>query len=192
LAQGDVRAYDQIGGIYWSGGEGMEKDIPKAIEYLEKGYEAGNVQCASTLGSLCYGGYGSPRNVELAVEWLHISADEHDDLISLRHLADYYGANPDAKKNDPEKAVHYAERLLAKNPTYETYYGAAAAAYARAGDFGKAVEIQEKCVELSKERFGGTRFTIHIERAEERLELYRKNIPYPAPVEPSTTEEREP
>ncbi len=178
-AAGDVRAYREIGRLCWFGRDGVEKDSARAAEALEKGYELGQVACAAALGAYCYNGYGSPRQIERGVKWLHIAADQHDDLTSMRHLAGYYGANETADLNDPEKAVYYAEKLLAENPQYHAEFAAAAAAYARAGQFQKAVELQEKCVKLLEKKYPEPKYAHLIDRAEERLSLYRQEDPYP-------------
>ncbi|WP_372845644.1 tetratricopeptide repeat protein [Pontiella sp.] len=179
IEKGDVRAYEKIGRLYWNGGEGVEKNAAKAIESLEKGYAAGHPGCATTLGILCYGGYGSPRQLELALKWLLISAEENDDMMSLNLLAEYYGANPDKEKNDPQLALLYADRLIAKKPSNGSFLGSAAAAYARAGKFDRAIELQKRCVRYNEKRFGGTKYSIHIERAMDRLKLYEHGKAYP-------------
>jgi tetratricopeptide (TPR) repeat protein len=87
---------------------------------------------------------------------------------------------PDPKYRDGAKAVENAERALQLSEgQFPEWYEILAAAYAEAGNFEKAIEYQNRCLEKAEGE--------HALEMKKRLELYQSRTPYRAiPESPST------
>jgi hypothetical protein len=80
----------------------------------------------------------------------------------------------DPQIRDGASAVNFAEKAVSTNPKRTDLLDTLAAAYAEAGDFAKAVKVQNEAIALlhdeeSKKDFVG------------RLRLYESNMPYREP-----------
>jgi TPR repeat protein len=77
IDEGCDEAYYYAGRIYEEGGNGVEKDLAKAIFYYEKStQEYGSVEGCLALGRLYYFGIGVPQDYQKALHFLTLIADE--------------------------------------------------------------------------------------------------------------------
>lgn len=76
-------------GLLYYRGDGVPKDIPKAIELLRKGAEGGSLAARAFLGSLYESGTDVPRDINLALQWYGQAADKGD-VNSMFHLGTYH------------------------------------------------------------------------------------------------------
>lgn len=77
IDEGCDEAYYYVGCIYEEGGNGVEKDLAKAIFYYEKStQEYGSVEGCLALARLYYFGIGVPQNYQKAFDLLTLIADE--------------------------------------------------------------------------------------------------------------------
>ena len=98
-----------------------------------------------------------------------------DEALVYNNKAWLLATAPDETVRDGELAVTAALRAVELQDIANNR-DTLAAAYAEAGDFARAVEEQERAVEM----FEDEGYAAYIPGAEERLELYRQNQPYRA------------
>ncbi len=79
IAQGYV-------GVMYALGQGVEKDLPKAITWFERAAKQGNAEAALTLGSFAYHGEGRDKNLVDAYAWYSLAAaggnDQATDILA--------------------------------------------------------------------------------------------------------------
>jgi len=117
---GNVYAQRRLANLYYYG-EGVEKDLRKAIEWYILAAKQGDVYAQRKLGNLYYYGEGVEKNLEQAVEWFDKAA-EQGDAVSQTMLGHCYffsiGVNKDINKaltwiiKAAEQNNVYAQRIL--------------------------------------------------------------------------------
>jgi TPR repeat protein len=83
-----VDGFGALGRLYYRG-DGVPKDIPKAIELIRKGAEGGSVGAMAVLGGFYENGTDLPRDINLALQWYGRAADKGD-VDSMFHLGTYH------------------------------------------------------------------------------------------------------
>ena len=106
--QGDVSAQDLVATIYENGGTGIEKDIPKAVEWREKTAAQGGADAKISLGNQYAYGLGIPKNSTKAVEWYEKAATQGDASIK-KEVAGNYADGNGISKNEA-KAVEWYQK----------------------------------------------------------------------------------
>ncbi|MCF7848471.1 MAG: hypothetical protein K9M45_06440 [Kiritimatiellales bacterium] len=156
-------------------GQDTKKDYKKALELFTKSYETeSDPNSAYYIGKIhSAGGYGVEKNMELGNEWIEKAADEGSPA-ALNELTWKYATNTIPKRRDGAKAVGYAGKLLELTPNHYPSLDTAAAAYACAGQFDKAVAYQQKAVAL----LSAQQEPKGIKKYRERLELYKQGKPF--------------
>ena len=89
--------------------------------------------------------------------------------LAYAAVAWFYASSPEARYRNGKKAVEYAEKAVSLKRHY-AHLDTLAAAYAEAGDFAKAVSIQEEAIRLCDSQLKGD--------FGERLALYQSQRPY--------------
>lgn len=74
LRGSDYPQADQLAGVMYRSGQGVEKDPAKAIEHLTKAAEAGLPLAQHYLGAMLYAGEGGPVDPIGALMWLQIAS----------------------------------------------------------------------------------------------------------------------
>lgn len=173
-------------------GLGTAKDPVRAVEWLNKAVAQGDNYGIVVLAQYHMAGKGVPRDFEKARSLYQQvidrnSADPKESLNALIGLASMLATAEDPRFHDGRKAVELAGKALmmvAANDEYSLYEGLVmdtlAAAYARCGQFDKAVETQETYLSLiEKIAFPPEKNKTKERRlAQDRLELYRKHQPF--------------
>lgn len=110
-----------------------------------------------------------------AIEHYHTALDNEPDLaMALNNLAWILATNPDAHLRNGEDAVKNAERACELTNFRTTILvGTLAAAYAEAGQFGKAIATAEKACALAS----AAKDSVLLARNRQLLELYRSGQP---------------
>jgi len=87
--KGDAEAQYKLAGMYRLG-QGVEKDMEKALRWIEKSALQGHAQAQLSLGRLYALGDDVPRDIRLAIYWLDMAAVQgvHDAIIMLSELGD--------------------------------------------------------------------------------------------------------
>jgi tetratricopeptide (TPR) repeat protein len=107
-------------------------------------------------------------------EWVEMARAAHDrgDVSGLNNLAWLQATSTDPALRDGASAVRFAEKVVAKsNPKDWSTLDTLAAAYAEAGEYGKAVSAQREAIGLCQdEKIKGDLAA--------RLRLYESNTPF--------------
>ena len=164
--QGYATAQNNLGTIY-DHGNGVPEDDKHAVKWYQKAAERGNQKAQYNLGFMYHYGNGIAKNTENAIIWYEKAANSGH-LNALNNLA--WGYATCEFKCNGELAVKYGQQLVAlsDNPGY---LDTLAAAYARNGQFNKAVETQKKAIDSLPNGKKKSRF-------QTRLKLYENKIAY--------------
>ena len=112
-------------------------------------------------------------------DYTHAVQLEPKSALPANSLAWLLATCPDSECRNGTKAVEHAERACELTNWKDPYkLGTLAAANAEVGEFQKAVEYQNKALEIAGEGYDK-------EAAQERLELYKAGKPYREPRSPS-------
>lgn len=95
----------------YENGEGLQKDIDRAIVHYCHAARRGDMDAAYQLGWIYYNGRGVKLNDTLAAHWFHVAADQGD-ALAAKHLLRLPGITP---QNEPHCLLadgsHYLEPL---------------------------------------------------------------------------------
>lgn len=72
---GDTTAANLLGILYEKGGDGLEKDHAKALDYFRQAARGGNMYAQRNVGAYTMVGQGTARNLPEAYAWLHLAAN---------------------------------------------------------------------------------------------------------------------
>jgi tetratricopeptide (TPR) repeat protein len=170
------KKYAEAEPLFLSGYEGMKHERKGPKDRQRSSWRA--LQCLARICEL------TGRSDEAAkwrgilhreqVEWSKRAGDAND-AEALNNLAWLLATSPDPELRDGPRAVESAEKALAATKRRNVrYLGTLAAAYAEAGDFGKAVSTQKEAMALLTDEKTKADFA-------SRLKLYESNTPYREP-----------
>jgi TPR repeat protein len=175
-------------------GEGIAKNTQLAASWYLKAAQGGLVRAMTHLAYMYYTGSGVPQDFRRAEAWYRRAA-RSEDPWARNDVAWFLSVCPDDTFHDGDAAVDFARDALERMPTQDyQVVDTLAAALARAGQFGEAVQIQTKAVVMfgedkSKEQTPEDREKLEKELTA-RLESYKQQVPYveklPTPPEPGT------
>lgn len=176
--KGSGKSYYLIGEMYRQG-RGVPKDLPLALTYFEKAFDAGYDYSANMIGKmLMAGGDGVEQKEKRALERWYVGADLVE-LHCIRSLARYYGGNQTASKRNGKKAGAFADLIKDEEP-FHLYAGVVAMAYAEAGRFDDAVYHQERLIQFINERYPGDQHANYRNGFRINLEFYKNGKAIPA------------
>jgi tetratricopeptide (TPR) repeat protein len=168
--QGNPIAQHWLGHVYLSG-RGVAKDETEAFKWFREAAENGNIAAQSDLGRLYATGRGVEQNSAEAIKWCRKSAEAG--LPSVQNgFAWMLATSTNASLRNGPLAVTFAEKAVtATRRRYASFLDTLAAAYAEAGEFEKAVAIQNEAITLLKDAASKQDYT-------SRLRLYEAKTPY--------------
>ncbi len=180
-------ALSRVGNLYAKGGYGIDRDLDKAEMWyrklIAKDSATNNVPVDSyQLGRLVFveggDGCGSRIRIDCAKTLAHNEvASGQGDHDAKEFLAWLYSVCGDPRLSNGLKAVRLANELCLAEEDNSWRRNTLAAAYARSGEYGKAVVQQEKAIALlspeRKESCEGRAYA-------DRLALYRNGRAYTA------------
>lgn len=159
-------------------GEGVTKNTKEAAVWYLKAAQAGLVRAMTHMAYLYYTGTGVPLDYRRAEAWYRRAA-KSEDAWARNDIAWFLAVCPDENFHDGESAVDFARSALEKmkEEDYQVV-DTLAAAHARAGQFGEAVQLQAKAIVLFG-RDNDKPYTAEergklAKELEDRLESYRK------------------
>lgn len=164
---------------------GTEKNTHEAATWYLKAAQQGWVSAQTRLAYLYYTGIGVPLDYRRAEAWYRTAA-KSEDPWAHNDLAWFLATCPDDRFHDPETAVAFARSAVDKldGKRYEMI-DTLAAALARSGKFGEAVQTQMRAiVSLANDKTPPPPDASPEDRAKlekelsERLKLYRDQKPY--------------
>ncbi len=129
-------------------GDGVEKNTGEAAIWYLKSAQNGLVQSMMHLAYMYYTGSGVPLDYRRAEAWYRKAARSSDPWAS-NNLAWFLAVCPDDAFHDGETAVELARAALENMPKQDyQVIDTLAAALARNGKFGEAVQLQTKALVL--------------------------------------------
>lgn len=158
-------------------GEGVTKNTKEAAGWYLKAAQGGLIRAMTHMAYLYYTGTGVPLDYRRAEAWYRRAA-KSEDPWARNDIAWFLSVCPDDTFHDGETAVDYARSALEKM-AMEDYQvvDTLAAALARSGQFGEAVQLQAKAIVMlagdkNKQYTDEERNKLEKE-LQERLENYR-------------------
>jgi TPR repeat protein len=168
-------------------GHGVTKDLVKAKEWLEKAISNGPPARVYDLARICEDSDPAVRDLARA-DALHRRLADGGYMLSQNRMAWWLSTAADPGLRDGKEAVRYALMSVAQKRIAGTV-DTLAAAYARDGQFEKAVEAQREAIELLGKSADPDTVADYLTR----LRLYEAGTPYTGPtlqVEPGKPEVR--
>lgn len=163
-------------------GVGTAKDTKGAAQWYLRAAKRGLVRAMSHLAYMYYTGKGVPLDYARAEAWYRRAA-RSEDPWARNDLAWFLAVCPDDNFHDGETAVEFARSSVEKleGKDYQVI-DTLAAALAREGKFGEAVQLQMKTIVLfraspSPEEKAADRAKLEKELTD-RLIIYKKQTPY--------------
>lgn len=163
---------------------GVTRDYAKAVEWYTKSFKQGYSLAGCNLGEMYGKGLGIKRDYAKAVDCFNMAISKKARCGTL-NLAWLYATAGDPSYRNGKRAVELAESLVPQNEdtTVKTTPSALrvlAAAYARDGQFSKAIETQEKCIALLNTENGQAddESEENLEDEKERIKLYKAETAY--------------
>ncbi|MEQ9617720.1 MAG: tetratricopeptide repeat protein [Deltaproteobacteria bacterium] len=154
-----------------------EGKYDEAIVLLKEASSMGNAKAQDLLGRWYLYGFHLPRDTQTAITLLQKAADQG--LVGAQYqLAWIYATSRNPK--DSKKAITYALNAVSQKEGNWQYVGVLAVAYARDGQYTKAVVTQEKALHLlSKDETIPEESKLELYAREyEALKLYRNKQAY--------------
>lgn len=145
-----VKAQSWVGEAYLYG-RGVKEDFDKAYYWLKKAADKQDIQAEFSLGMIFYEGYGRDKDISSAISWFKKSAASQH-FMSMNNLAWIYATSHSKSFRRAEKAVYWAEKIALESLPKEElddshiYLDTQAAAYALAGKFELAIDLQEQAI----------------------------------------------
>ena len=146
--------YLVAGHCYYLGGNGVEKDQQKALQYYLEGSKYDNESCQNAL-AVCYlYGQGCEINVQKACEYADILYRKNKE-----QYANIYGdcynhqAYEYLKKNDLNTALEMIEKSIDANPNDPLFYDSKGEFLMRMGKTDEALKTWEKIISLNPRFF---------------------------------------
>jgi TonB family protein len=175
---GDRHAQYNLAQRYYKGIV-FDQNFAEAAKWFRKSADQDFDRAQWMLGRMYWSGEGVEKSYKDAESWL-IKAVDQGYSTAQNSLAWFYSTCPDSKFLNPQKALEYSLLVNSKDPDKWYNVGTLAAAYARNGQFDKAVPFQKESISLlekEKDISIDNRKDI-LEKAYYRLSLYRKGEPY--------------
>lgn len=165
-------------------GTGIEKNTKEAAVWYLRAAQGGLVRAMTRLAYLYYIGKGVPLDYRRAEAWYRRAA-RSDDPMARNDLAWFLSVCPDDNFHDGRSAVDYARSSLAdlKQEDYQVI-DTLAAALARSGNYGEAVQTQSKAIlafereKSSNKEMSGEDVAKLEQELTERLKIYRGQKPF--------------
>lgn len=120
----------------------MARDLPQALQWLEKSAAQDHAPAQDMLASLYYRGIGVPRDYRRARE-LFEKAVARSYLPSMNNLAWLLATCPDASLRDGKRAVQLLEPVMDQSVQM---LDTLAAAHAETGNFAQAISLQRRAI----------------------------------------------
>jgi TPR repeat protein len=176
-AQGYRAAQLHLAQIYDFGAPGIPKNMVKAMEWYDKVPDEIAPEYQYNLARMYENGTdGVRKDMAKAVEWW-TRAGNSGIPYACNGLAWLYATSAQPGLRDGKKAVEWGLKACLNRPDDHDIVDSLAAAYARDGQFDKAVETQAKAIKVfdAEENQGTSTWRAG---AEKRLELYKKHEAY--------------
>jgi len=99
-------------GLMYSTGQGVDKDLDKAFQWMFKAASKGNVQAENNLATFYANGWGTARDNKEAIKWA-LKAGQDGSKESAAYLVEVYEKGLLGESRDATKAEYWKGRLQA-------------------------------------------------------------------------------
>lgn len=175
---GNPTAQGMLGEMYYLG-LGVSSNCHKACSWFEKAAEGDNAVSYVYLGEIHTFGKCGDTDFKKGVDY-YLRGIALGHVLAANNLAWFYATVEYPEYQKPGKAIQYALMAIQTAPDEARFYDTLAAAYARDGQFEKAIETIKKAITLLKEMT-----TIPVTEKQKmeaefitRLHLYTNRKPY--------------
>ncbi len=138
-----------MGNLYYLG-LGVSQNCKQAILWFNRSSEGGNSEAYVFLAVIYEFGTCGETDFKKAIKY-YLRGIALKNSKAANDLAWFYATVGDPEYQTPKKAIVYASEAVNANPYDARFYDTLAAAYARDGQFNKAIEIIKKATTLLKE-----------------------------------------
>lgn len=146
--EGEPTAQLILGNMYYSG-IGVSQNCNQAYSWFKKSAEGGNSQAYVFLGEIYEFGKCGETDFKKAIKY-YLSGIALGNTLAANNLAWFYATVGYPEYQKPKEAIEYALMGVKANPSDGRFYDTLAAAYARDGQFEKAIETIKKATTLLK------------------------------------------
>jgi tetratricopeptide (TPR) repeat protein len=134
-------------GNFYLYGLGVSSNCHKACSWFEKAAKGGNSQAYAFLGDIYTFGKCGETDFKKAINY-NLKGISLGNPLAANNLAWFYATVGYPGYQDPKMAIKYAQWAIRIVPYDGRYYDTLAAAYARDGQFKKAIETVRKAIIL--------------------------------------------
>ena len=92
---------NELGITYYTGRNGVTKDMTKAFEYLKKAADMGHVEAIANTGVMYCHGFGVKKDIKKAIRYFEEAADKGN-TIAMNNLGRLYITGEEVPKNETE------------------------------------------------------------------------------------------
>lgn len=118
LVDNGNKSASELLGLMYKEGNGVTKDVPRAIKLLETAAIAGRPLAQHHLGYIYFNGDGIAKDLPRALMWLQIAAQNYEDEESRnRVIEDGVNLAKKMTKEEQQRAVDMANDWIKKNVT---------------------------------------------------------------------------
>lgn len=153
--------------------EDAKKSYEELKAFYDPQYESSSGGCARSVAKLAY----MVRDYKGCAEWYEISLKGEGSTASRCELSSLYSSGVPGVIN-AERAIELAKLVVAEDEENHWYLDLLARGYARAGQFDRAIETQEKIIEVLKKKLKKEHLESSLKQPKDRLELYKQGKPY--------------
>ena len=146
--KGEPTAQLILGNMYYKG-LGVSQNCKQANIWFKRSAEGGNSQAYVFLAEFYEYGKCGETDFKKAIEY-YLRGIALNNTLAANNLAWFYATVGYPEYQKPKKAIVYARQAVKANPYEARFYDTLAAAYARDGQFIKAIEIIKKATTLLK------------------------------------------
>jgi TPR repeat protein len=147
---GHTAAQRELGKSYlW--GRGVKQDSETAFKWFKLAADQYDKDAQFLIGVMFLGAKDRPADQASAINWFKKAA-ANGHKIAINNLAWIYATSPNSSLRNGKRAIAILKPLIEKEPDSPVILDTLAAAYAEAGDFEQAIQVQQDAIDQLPEK----------------------------------------